>query len=162
MRFPGSEALTEVTFRFDKVVLAWSITVVLFGTEILAGDLVLTVTNIQRPGMLFVTLYRDARTFVDDMVNTRRPVEKAGVHSVTRESTMDRVARLVITVPDGIVAIAVFHDTNGNGAVDEGFFGIPKEQYGFGNDARPLFRAPSYDASSVMIEGRTTHSIKLR
>jgi hypothetical protein len=25
-----------------------------------------------------------------------------------------------------------------------------------------LFRAPSYDASSIMIEGRTTHSIKLR
>ena len=149
-------------FRFDKVVLAWGISAVLFGTEIFAGDLVLTVTNIRRPGMLFVTLYQDARTFVDDMVNTRTPVEKAGIHSVTRESTIDQVAQLVITVPDGIVAIAIFHDTNGNGAVDEGFFGIPKEQYGFGNNARPLFRAPSYAASSIMIEGRTTHSIKLR
>ena len=59
---------------------------VLFGTEILAGDLVLTVTNIQRPGMLFVTLYQDARTFEDDMVNTRMPGEKAGVYSVTREA----------------------------------------------------------------------------
>ena len=135
---------------------------VLFGTEILAGDLVLTVTNIQRPGMLFVTLYQDARTFEDDMVNTRMPVEKAGVYSVTRESTMDRVARLVITVPDGIVAIAVFHDTNGNGAVDEGFLGIPKEQYGFTNNARPLFRPPTYYASSIVIEGRTAHLIKLR
>ena len=151
-----------MSFRFDKVVVAWGISVVLFGTEIFAGDLVLTVTNIRRPGMLFVTLYQDARTFVDDMVNTRTPVEKAGIHSVSRESTIDRVAQLVITVPDGIVAIAIFHDTNGNGAVDEGFFGIPKEQYGFGNNARPLFRAPSYDASSIMIEGRTTHSIKLR
>ena len=36
------------------------------------------------------------------------------------------------------------------------------EQYGFGNNARPLFRAPSYRASSIMIEGRTAHSIKLR
>ena len=151
-----------MSFRFDKVVVAWGISVVLFGTEIFAGDLVLTVTNIRRPGMLFVTLYQDARTFVDDMVNTRTPVEKAGIHSVSRESTIDRVAQLVITVPDGIVAIAIFHDTNGNGAVDEGFFGIPKEQYGFGNNARPLFSAPSYGASSIMIEGRTTHSIKLR
>ena len=151
-----------MTFRFDKVVLVCGISVALFGTENFAGDLVLTVTNIRQPGMLFVTLYQDARTFSDDMVNTRTPIEKVGVHSVTRESTTDRVAQLVMTVPDGIVAIAVFHDTNGNGAVDEGFFGVPKEQYGFGNDARPLFRAPSYSASSIMIEGRTTHSIKLR
>ena len=151
-----------MTFRFDKVVLAWSISVVLFGTEIFASDLVLTVTNIKRPGTLFVTVYHDARAFVDDMVNTRAPVEKPGVHSVTRERTTGNVARLVIDVPDGIVAIAVFHDVNGNGAVDEGFLGIPKEQYGFTNNARPLFRPPTYHASSIVIEGRTAHLIKLR
>ena len=160
MRFPCVEALTAVAFRLEKVLSM--LVLLFFGTEIRAGELVLTVSNIHEPGTLFVTLYHDAQTFDEDMVNTRTPVEKSGVHSVTRESTTDRVARLVITVPDGMIAIAIFHDTNGNDAIDEGLLGIPREQYGFGNNARPLFRAPSYRASSIMIEGRTAHSIKLR
>ena len=160
MCFPYLEALIASAVHLDKVLSTLGL--LFFGTGILAGELVLTVSNIHEPGTLCVTLYQDAQTFDEDMVNTRTPVEKIGVHSVTRESTTDRVARLVISVPDGMVAIAVFHDTNGNDAIDEGLLGIPREQYGFGNNARPLFRAPSYRASSIMIEGRTAHSIKLR
>ena len=134
----------------------------LLGTDAFSGELALTVTNIDRPGTLFVTVYHDVAAFVDDMENTRKPVEKAGVHSVSRRSTTEGMARIVIPVPDGIVAVAAFHDTNANGSIDEGFLGIPKEQYGFSNDARLLFRPPSFRASSIVIEGQTSHSIRLR
>ncbi|MEE3279673.1 MAG: DUF2141 domain-containing protein [Pseudomonadota bacterium] len=146
----------------DKFLFVWGICLSVLGIEAVSGELVLTVTNIDRPGTLFVTVYQGRGAFVEDMANTRKPVERAGVHSVTRQNTTTRMTRLVITVPDGIVAIAVFHDVNGNGVIDEGFLGIPKEQYGFGNDARPLLRPPSFRASSIVIEDQTSHSIRLR
>jgi uncharacterized protein (DUF2141 family) len=39
-------------------------------------------------------------------------------------------------VPYGEYAVAAFLDMNGNGKQDRNFLGIPKEPYGFSNDAR--------------------------
>lgn len=51
----------------------------------------------------------------------------------------------------GTYAVAVFHDENGNGAFDRGFLGIPLEDYGFSNDARGFFGAPSFEAAAVAV-----------
>ncbi len=42
-------------------------------------------------------------------------------------------------------AIAVFHDQNKNGLLDKNIFGAPTEAYGFSNNVRNLFSAPSFD-----------------
>ena len=36
------------------------------GTDAFSGELALTVTNIDRPGTLFVTVYHDVAAFVDE------------------------------------------------------------------------------------------------
>lgn len=48
-------------------------------------------------------------------------------------------------LPFGEYAIQVFHDENGNGRLDSNFLGIPKEPYGFSNNARGRLGPPRYD-----------------
>ncbi len=50
-----------------------------------------------------------------------------------------------ITLPYGEYAIKVYHDENGNDEMDTRMFGIPKERYGFSNDARGAFGPPEYE-----------------
>ncbi len=48
----------------------------------------------------------------------------------------------------GKYALAVYHDENKNGKLDKNVFGAPTEYYGFSNNAREIFSAPSFlDAS---------------
>lgn len=54
-------------------------------------------------------------------------------------------ATLTITdLPYGTYAIAVFQDLNGNGKLDTGLLGIPKEPYCFSNNFRPRFSGPKW------------------
>jgi uncharacterized protein (DUF2141 family) len=45
----------------------------------------------------------------------------------------------------GKYAIRYFHDENGNGKLDTNTFGIPKEGYGFSNNAKGTFGPPSFE-----------------
>lgn len=47
-------------------------------------------------------------------------------------------------LPPGTYAIQVLHDANRNKKMDYGFLGIPKEGFGFSNNARPGFSKPSW------------------
>lgn len=58
-------------------------------------------------------------------------------------------------IPPGIYALAVIHDENMNGELDTNVLGIPKEGYGFSNDARAWFGAPSFADASFPYDGRT-------
>jgi uncharacterized protein (DUF2141 family) len=56
----------------------------------------------------------------------------------------------------GTYAVAVYHDENGNGSFDQGFLGIPLEDYGFSNNAKGFFSAPSFDAASIRVHEPAT------
>ncbi len=58
-------------------------------------------------------------------------------------------------IPPGIYALAVIHDENMNGELDTNVLGIPKEGYGFSNDAKAWFGAPSFPDASFPYDGRT-------
>lgn len=58
-----------------------------------------------------------------------------------------------VDVPAGTYALAVIHDENRNGKLDTNFLGIPKEGYGFSNDARARGGAPSYEDASFIYDG---------
>lgn len=57
-------------------------------------------------------------------------------------------------IPPGTYAMAVIHDANMNGKLDTNLLGIPREGYGFSNDAKGLFGAPSFSAASFQYDGR--------
>jgi uncharacterized protein (DUF2141 family) len=52
----------------------------------------------------------------------------------------------------GTYAVAVFHDRNNNGKLDKNMLGIPVERYGFSNNARETFSAPSFGSASVELQ----------
>lgn len=47
-------------------------------------------------------------------------------------------------LPPGDYAIQAFHDENGNDEMDQGLFGIPKEDFGFSRDPKVVFSAPKW------------------
>lgn len=55
---------------------------------------------------------------------------------------------VVHNVPPGRYAAQGFHDENGNGKVDRGLFGIPKEGVGFSNDAKIRMAPPKWDEAA--------------
>jgi uncharacterized protein (DUF2141 family) len=57
-------------------------------------------------------------------------------------------------IPPGTYALAVVHDENMNGRLDTGLLGVPLEGYGFSNDAKAWFGAPSFSAASFPYDGR--------
>jgi uncharacterized protein (DUF2141 family) len=67
-------------------------------------------------------------------------------------------------VPPGTYAIAVVHDTNGNGRADTNFLGMPTEGVGVSNNVMPRMSAPTFEANKFTVAvGQTTRlSISLR
>jgi len=55
-------------------------------------------------------------------------------------------------LPAGEYAVAVYHDENANGKLDKNFVGIPKEAYGFSNDAHGVFGPPSFKDAKLVVE----------
>lgn len=69
---------------------------------------------------------------------------------------------MVSDLPPGKYAVAAYVDNNKNGKHDKNFMGVPKEDYGFSNDARGLFGPPDFGAAEFEIgEAAVAKSIHL-
>jgi len=60
-----------------------------------------------------------------------------------------------LDIPPGTYALAVIHDENMDGKLDTNQLGIPKEGYGFSNDAKAWFGPPSFSAAIFQYNGGT-------
>lgn len=88
---------------------------------------------------------------------------KETVHAVVIPVDSTTMNWSVADLPFGEYAIAVYHDKNINGELDTNFLGIPKESYGFSNNARGRFGPASWeDARFVVDEKLTTHHIEIK
>ena len=54
-------------------------------------------------------------------------------------------------VPPGRYSLAVFLDADRNGEFDTNFVGIPKEPFGFSNDAMGLMGKPDFESASFEV-----------
>jgi len=81
---------------------------------------------------------------------------------IVNEATSDHLTVLIPDLPPGKYAVAAYVDNNRNGRQDKNFLGIPKENYGFSNDARGMFGPPDFAAAAFDIgENAVTESIHL-
>ena len=55
----------------------------------------------------------------------------------------------------GTYALAVIHDENRDGELATNLMGVPKEGYGFSNDAKATLGAPSFEAASFSYNGQS-------
>jgi uncharacterized protein (DUF2141 family) len=79
-------------------------------------------------------------------------------------AVVDRRAECVFDdVPHGDYAIRVFHDANRNEKLDTNFIGVPKEKFGFSNDALGRFGPPSFEQARFRFEaGEASIEIEMR
>jgi uncharacterized protein (DUF2141 family) len=69
---------------------------------------------------------------------------------------------LTLQLPKGAYAVSAFHDVNNNGKLDTNPFGMPKEPYGFSNNARGTFGPPSIEDQLVEVLGNKSIVIGLK
>ena len=70
----------------------------------------------------------------------------------------NRVVKTLV-LPHGEYVVKVFHDENSNNELDTRMFGIPKERYGFSNDAKGSFGPPEYSAAAFFLDSETKQII---
>lgn len=81
---------------------------------------------------------------------------------IVNEAVDDKLTVVVADLPPGKYAVAAYVDNNKNGKQDTNFLGIPKEIYGFSNDARGMFGPPDFAAAEFDIgENAVSKSIHL-
>jgi len=64
-------------------------------------------------------------------------------------------------IPSGKYAIGAIHDINKNQRLDKNIFGYPIEPYGFSNNARGTFSAPTFESAMFSHNGKTELTIKV-
>ena len=105
-------------------------------------------------GLLYIALYDDKDVFPafgEQLIGETVPLYKKSQHEFTFKKLAHRT-----------YAIAVFHDLNSNGKLDKNALGLPLEPYGFSNNARNTFSAPSFSQASFLHEKEQSISITVR
>lgn len=135
------------------------ITAMITATPSLADTLTVTVTNIETRGEMHLAIYDDADVFENDKG------EKGGaadgiIHGVI-EMVDPGTAVYSFDIPKGTYTIGIFVDVNLNNKMDTNFLGIPKEQYGFSQNAKGFMGPPSFEDASFTVDGDTSLTIDL-
>lgn len=108
---------------------------------------------VSKKGRAYVAWYKTDSSFMDDTrYFLRKIVDLNGASELTIPFS---------DIQAGIYAIAVFIDVNGNGKLDKGMFGIPKENYGFSNNIYPATRAATFQEASFKL-GNQAETINIR
>lgn len=93
-------------------------------------------------GKIFVAVFRKKDDFPSYAGRFKYSIVEAKVGNTTAN----------IELPNDTYAVAVFHDANDNTVLDKNMFGVPTEIYGFGNNARGTFSAPSFDEAAIELK----------
>jgi len=65
--------------------------------------------------------------------------------------------------PEGTYALSVFHDSQNTGKLRTNAFGVPRDGYGFSNNATGTFGPPSFEKASFKVTaGKNQVDIDLR
>ena len=145
--------------KISKLILPLSLTSLLLMSPAFAGTVTVEVRNIETKGEMHLAIYDDADVFENDNG------EKGGAAKGIVEGVIEEVgtgsATYTFELPNGTYAIGIFVDTNYNNEMDRNFFGVPKEQYGFSNDAKGSFGPPSFKDASFTVSGDMRLKINL-
>lgn len=93
--------------------------------------------------------------------NTDKDFLKDGVAIKNYTITVDKATETIVIkdLPKGEYAISLYHDENSDNECNRNFLGIPKEGYGFSNNVKPKFSAPSYKDCKFTLE--QDHALKI-
>ena len=135
------------------------LTSLLLTSPAFAGTVTVEVRNIEQKGEMHLAIYDNADVFENDNG------EKGGAARGIVDGVIEEVGTGTVTyrfeLPNGTYAIGLFVDANYNNEMDRNIFGVPKEQFGFSNDARGSFGPPSFKEASFTVSGDMKLDINL-
>ena len=85
---------------------------------------------------------------------------KAAYVSKTKIADNDSL-KFTFEIPNGKYAISIFQDIDKNGILNQGWFDIPLEPIGMGNNFKPKFSAPTFEDCAVNISNSNNNFIIL-
>ena len=101
-------------------------------------------------GKIFLALYDNEETFL----KSNSKGTKASVENKKATAQFKGLKK-------GEYAISIFHDENDNNKLDTKIFGIPKEPYGFSNDATGFMGPPKFENAKFLVDSNKTIKIKV-
>lgn len=114
------------------------------------SNLNVTISNVKNAdGNMAVALYNTEGTFMED--------DQEYKGKIVEIKQADQMTVTIEDLPEGTYAVSVFHDENGNSELDKNMLGIPKEPYGFSNDASGTMGPPSFEDASFKVAGEDTN-----
>ena len=116
---------------------------VFFWFELSAGEIRILVSNIEeKKGTIHYGVYNNPKLFPDENGKILGGFEE--VSKVIEDGL------LIDDLEESNYAIAIFHDKNSNDEFDT-FFSIPKEKFGFSNNARVFLGPPKFEDASIFV-----------
>ena len=119
-------------------------------------ELEIILTNIKNPGNVFIAIYNNALDFNSDDDSSTR------ITYPLKESVIKGRFSKKVILKKGSYAFKVFIDKNNNNKFDFNFFGFPKEQYGFSNDAMGVLGPPTFQEASFKLNSNTSIKTKMK
>lgn len=108
------------------------------------SSLTITIKNLNtNEGQVLLAVYNANTNYMKE--------EKAFLKKKVTIANKQAVA-VLSDMPYGRYAVVCVHDQNNNLKLDKNLMGIPKEGYGFSNDAKGSFGPPSFEKSSFKVE----------
>ena len=125
-----------------------------------SGELTIKVANIKHEGVLYAAVYDDKEVFESDKGDNSR--QRPGIVGGLVKKVTVGEAEGTIELEAGTYSIGFFIDKNDNEKLDTNFLGVPKEQFGFSNDAMGRFGPPSFEAASFTLDEETILIMRAR
>ncbi|WP_299392291.1 DUF2141 domain-containing protein [uncultured Gelidibacter sp.] len=135
----------------NTLILYIAFTLSFFATD--NPKLTLNITDIESvKGNIVIGVFNTADNFLKD-----------GSAIKTYTYKVDATSKQIIIsdLPKGEYAISMYHDENSDEECNRNFLGIPKEGYGFSNNVKPKFAAPTYNECKFVLTKDTTLAIKM-
>ena len=131
--------------------------------QLLASELTINLAGQEKPGTLFLAIYDNSEAYQQAIKGKGEASSDDSAFYKSRTSLGVKDAHeLIVDIPDGTYALVLFIDTNKNGKFDKNFIGIPKEQYGFSNNAMGRLSAPTFEQVKFDVAGKTIQNIRLK
>ena len=114
------------------------------------SNLAVTIKGLKNSkGQVCFSLFSSSRGFPS---NKKRAVQAKCV-KLGKNSTQLKIPSLKA----GTYAMAIFHDSNGDGNLNTNYLGIPKEGFGFSRNPRVFTGPPKFGDSAVFVVGSSTN-----
>jgi len=81
-------------------------------------------------------------------------VHQARITPMDKHSRTPRSLAQLLCLAE-LIVMSVIHDENRDGELATNLMGVPKEGYGFSNDAKASLGAPSFEAASFSYNGQS-------